>query len=117
MKTLLTAVALTLAVSLPGHAEVKPFPATFKQQKIETEGATLHVRVGGQGPAVVLIHGFGDTGDMWSPLAAELAKTHTVVVPDLRGMGLSSRPADGYDKRTQAADIRAVLSKLNIDHA
>ncbi|HEY9102357.1 alpha/beta hydrolase, partial [Chitinimonas sp.] len=47
----------------------------------------------------------------------ELAKTHTVVVPDLRGMGLSSRPADGYDKRTQAADIRAVLSKLNIDHA
>lgn len=117
MKTLLATLGLSLAVSLPSHAEVKPFPANFKLQKIATEGATLHVRVGGQGPAVVLIHGFGDTGDMWSPLAAELAKTHTVVVPDLRGMGLSSRPADGYDKRTQAADIRAVLSKLNIDHA
>jgi len=56
----------------------------------------------------VLIHGFGDTGDMWSPMAAELAKDHTVVVPDLRGMGLSSHPAGGYDKWTQAGDIRAV---------
>ncbi len=46
-----------------------------------------------RGPAVVLIHGFGDTGDMWAPLAAELARDHTVVVPDLRGMGplLTSR--------------------------
>jgi len=66
---------------------------------------------------VVLLHGFGDTGDMWAPLAAELARTHTVVVPDLRGMGLSSHPEGGYDKRTQAGDIRAVLTKLNIDQA
>jgi len=56
----------------------------------------------------VLIHGFGDTGDMWAPLAAELARVHTVVVPDLRGMGLSSHPPEGYDKRTEAADVRAV---------
>jgi len=57
----------------------------------------------------VLIHGFGETGDMWSPMAAALAKDHTVVVPDLRGMGLSSHPAGGYDKWTQAGDIRAVI--------
>jgi len=50
-------------------------------------------------------------------LAAELARDHTVVVPDLRGMGLSSHPADGYDKRTQAADVRAVLTQLGIDPA
>jgi len=43
--------------------------------------ATINVRVGGHGPASWLIHGFGDTGDMWSPMAAELAKDHTVVVP------------------------------------
>src|SRR5207244_6423872 len=61
--------------------------------------------------------GFGETGDMWSPMAAELAKDHTVVVPDLRGMGLSSHPAGGYDKLTQAGDIRAVLDKLGIDSA
>lgn len=54
---------------------------------------------------------------MWTPLAAELAKTHRVVVPDLRGMGLSARPRDGYDKKTQAADIRAVLANLGIDQA
>ena len=113
----LAATAIALALALPAAAAVQPFPKSFHAQQIQTEGATLHVVTGGQGPAVVLIHGFGDTGDMWSPLATELAKTHTVVVPDLRGMGLSSHPDGGYDKWTQAADIRAVLTKLGIDHA
>jgi len=93
------------------------FPPSFRTQDIQTDGATLHVRVGGQGPAVVLLHGFGDTGDMWAPLAADLAQDHTVVVPDLRGMGLSSQPPAGYDKRTQAADIRSVLTTLGLDRA
>ena len=106
-----------VALALPAAAQVHPFPASFRTQNIQTEGATLHVRVGGQGPAVVLLHGFGDTGDMWAPLAANLARDHTVVVPDLRGMGLSSRPAGGYDKRTQAADIRSVLTALGLDQA
>ena len=52
-----------------------------------------------------MLHGFADTGDMWAPLAAELAKDHTVIVPDLRGMGLSSHPEGGYDKKTQAGDV------------
>src|ERR1700736_1765900 len=54
---------------------------------------------------------------MWAPMAAELAQDHRVVVPDLRGMGLSSHPAGGYDKKTQAADIRSVLTQLGIDRA
>lgn len=90
------------------------FPAGFRREDIPTGDAALHVRIGGQGPGVVLLHGFGDTGDMWLPLAARLAADHTVVVPDLRGMGLSSHPADGYDKHTQAADIRAVLDRLGM---
>jgi len=106
-----------VALALPAAAQVHPFPASFRTQNIQTDGAKLHVRVGGQGPAVVLLHGFGDTGDMWAPLAADLARDHTVVVPDLRGMGLSSRPPGGYDKRTQAADIRSVLTTLGIDRA
>jgi pimeloyl-ACP methyl ester carboxylesterase len=93
------------------------FPASFHTQEIQTDGATIYVRVGGKGPAVVLLHGFADTGDMWAPMAAELARNHRVVVPDLRGMGLSSHPADGYDKKTEAADIRSVLTQLGIDHA
>src|SRR6478609_5066788 len=89
----------------------------FKAQKIITPaGAEIYVRSGGSGPGVVLLHGFGDTGDMWGPLAAELMKTHTVIVPDLRGMGLSSHPAGGYDKKTQAVDIRAVVTTLGFDH-
>jgi pimeloyl-ACP methyl ester carboxylesterase len=111
------AIVFAVVAALPAQAQVKPYPIGFRQQQIQTDGATLHVRVGGSGPAVVLLHGFGDTGDMWAPLAAALAKDHTVVVPDLRGMGLSSHPDRGYDKRTQAGDIRAVLTKLNIDRS
>jgi len=117
-KTLSLAVAAAaLSLSLSAHADVTPFPASFHTQEIQTEGASIHVVVGGQGPAVVLLHGFGDTGEMWSPLAAQLAQQHTVVVPDLRGMGLSSHPAGGYDKYSQAGDIRSVLAQLHIDHA
>src|SRR5271165_3562149 len=61
-------------------------------QDIQTNGTILHVRVGGQGPAAVLLHGYAETGDVWGPLAADLVHDHTIVVPDLRGMGLSSRP-------------------------
>src|SRR2546429_4866119 len=100
------------------HASAQSvFPANFRTQEIQADGATIHVRVGGQGPAVVLLHGFGDTGDIWALMAAELAHDHRVVAPDLRGMGFSSHPVDGYDKKTQAADIRSVLTQLGIDHA
>jgi pimeloyl-ACP methyl ester carboxylesterase len=113
----LLALILVAVASPTALAQVKPFPDDFRIDDIKTDAMTIHVRVGGRGPAVVLIHGFGDTGDMWAPLAAQLAHNHTVVVPDLRGMGLSSRPKDGYDKRTQAGDIGALLTQLKIDHA
>jgi pimeloyl-ACP methyl ester carboxylesterase len=106
-----------LSIALPAAAQVQRFPASFRTQDVQTDGATIHVRIGGQGPAVVLLHGFGDTGDMWVPLAEDLAHDHVVVAPDLRGMGLSSHPEGGYDKRTQAADIRSVLTQLGLDWA
>lgn len=96
---------------------VQPFPSGVRIEEIETDDATIHTRAGGQGPAVVMLHGFADTGDMWAPLVAELIAERTVVVPDLRGMGLSSHPADGYAKKTQAQDIARVLDKLGIDKA
>jgi len=96
---------------------MKPFPADFRFEQIETGGATIHTRIGGRGPAVVALHGFADTGDMWQPLAAQLVAIHTVIVPDLRGMGLSSQPAGGYDKKTQGVDIARVLDKLGIETA
>jgi hypothetical protein len=86
--------------SQTGHAEFT-FPKSFRTQNIATNGTKLHVRVGGSGPAVVLLHGYGETGDMWVPLAKDLARDRTVIVPDLRGMGLSAKPNGGYDKKTQ----------------
>ena len=103
-----------LTLMLSASAEVRPFPRGFHTEEIKTDGATIHVRVGGKGSAVVMLHGFGDTGDMWAPLAAALVKDHTVIVPDLRGMGLSSYPDTGYDKKTQALDIARVMDKLNV---
>jgi pimeloyl-ACP methyl ester carboxylesterase len=94
-----------------------PFPADFNFKEIPTNGAMIHVRVGGRGPAVVLLHGFADTGDMWAPMAADLAPDHTVVVPDLRGLGLSSKPAGGFDKKTQAGDVAGVMDTLGIGAA
>ena len=105
--------ALLLATS--ASAQVVPFGALFHTQEIATNGTTIHVRVGGRGPAVTLLHGYGETGDMWGALANDLAKDHTVVVPDLRGMGLSAHPAGGYDKKTQGGDVAGVLDALKIE--
>jgi pimeloyl-ACP methyl ester carboxylesterase len=115
--TQLLVAACAIAVSAPAMAQLQPFPSGFRVLDIETGGATIHVRVGGKGPAVVMLHGFGDTGDMWAPVAAAMAQGHTVVVPDLRGMGLSSHPDGGYDKKTQARDIARVLDFLSIAKA
>jgi pimeloyl-ACP methyl ester carboxylesterase len=91
------------------------FPSSFKTQEISTNSVTIHTRVGGAGPAVVLLHGYGETGDMWVPLAVDLARDHTVIVPDLRGLGRSSKPASGFDKKTQAGDVAGVLAALRIE--
>jgi len=106
-----------LILGSPAWAEVQPFPASFRTQMVETNGTSLYVRAGGTGPAVVMLHGFGDTGDMWAPIAARLAKDHTVIVPDLRGMGLSAHPDAGYTKKNQARDIAGVLDHFKIDKA
>ena len=91
------------------------FPPEFRTQQIATNGTSIHVRSGGAGPAVLLLHGYGETGDMWAPMAVDLARDHTVVVPDLRGMGLSAKPAAGFDKKRQGVDMAGVLDALSID--
>src|SRR5947207_6019649 len=93
------------------------FPMSFKTQEISTNSVTIHTRVGGAGRAVMLLHGYGETGDMWVPMAVDLARDHTLVVPDLRGMGLSAKPPSGFDKKTQAGDVAGVLDALRIDSA
>ena len=110
------AVLAALLIAAPALA-VEPFPAAFKTQAIKANGTEIYVRSGGSGPAVVLLHGFADTGDMWAPLARELVKDHTVIVPDLRGMGLSGHPDTGYAKVNQAKDIAGVMDALKVQKA
>jgi len=112
----LSAFFLSLA-ALTAAANIQPFPSSFSVQEIRANGTTVHVRVGGTGPAVVLLHGFGDTGDMWAPLAASLAADHTVIVPDLRSMGLSAVTDHGFEKMNQAKDIADVLDTLHVARA
>jgi pimeloyl-ACP methyl ester carboxylesterase/uncharacterized RmlC-like cupin family protein len=114
--TIATIVASTLLAE-PALPQSVPFPTGFSTRDVAVNGTTLHVRTGGEGPAVVLLHGYGETGDMWAALAADLARDHRVVVPDLRGMGLSARPAGGYDKKTQGEDVAGVLRELGIERA
>src|SRR3954467_13148911 len=74
-----------VANGTPASAAEFEFPDGFQARQIDVEGGTQYVRFGGQGPAVLLLHGFGDTGDMWVPLAKMLIEQHhTVIVPDLR---------------------------------
>ncbi len=113
----LAPVACAAVLATPTLAGIEAFPGNFHTQMVQTNGTSLYVRVGGQGPAVILLHGFADTGDMWAPLGAVLSKDHTVIVPDLRGMGLSAHPDSGYTKKNQAVDIAGVMDALQVKRA
>ncbi len=117
MQRIVLGVVLALALTLPAAAKIVPFPKSFQARMIAVNGTQLYVRSGGSGPAVLLLHGFGDSGDMWAPLAARLVKDHTVIVPDLRGMGLSAHPGTGYTKKNEALDIAAVMDALKVAKA
>ncbi len=84
---------------------------------LTSAGAELFVRSWGTGRPVILLGGVGESGDAWPPLVSALALSHTVLIPDLRGMGRSSKPRDGYDKRTQARDVRSMIGELGFDRS
>jgi haloacetate dehalogenase len=89
------------------------FPG-FEQRHIETSGATINLVTGGSGPPLLLLHGYPQTHVMWRKVALRLAQDFTVVVPDLRGYGDSSKPPAGdnfinYSKRALALDQVEVM--------
>ena len=92
----------------------------FKVEKVRTSGATLHTVIGGSGPPLLLIHGAPLTHLSWFRVAPELAKKYTVIAPDLRGYGDSSKPEDGenhvnYSKRTMAQDKIELMKHFGFD--
>src|SRR5256886_17631363 len=80
------------------RAQVPSFPADFKTRTISTRGAQIFVRVGGQGPAVVFLPGYGETGDLRGPPPPRLARGPTRHRPDPRGPGPSSHTPRGHHK-------------------
>ena len=89
----------------------------FLGKKIRTSGATINLEHGGSGPAVLLLHGYPETHAMWHKVAPELARDYTVVCPDLRGYGDSSKPRgmpdhSNYSKRAMAKDMVEVMAAL-----
>lgn len=92
------------------------FPG-FEQKRLAGDGADIFLRLGGSGPPLLLLHGYPQTHAMWHRLAGPLAERFTLVIPDLRGYGLSTGPEDNgdgyaYSKRAMARDFFAVMGAL-----
>lgn len=83
-------------------------------QTLRLARVELHVASAGSGTPVVLLHGWPQTWHEWRRVMPLLADRHRLIVPDLPGLGDSSRPADGYDKKTLAADLRQMCERLNL---
>ena len=86
----------------------------IKDRFANVNGVRLHYLVAGKGDPVILLHGYAQNSHMWRPLMAPLAKTHTIIAPDLRGFGQSSKPVTGFDKKTMAQDVHALAISLGL---
>lgn len=103
---------LALTTTITVHAQRQ-----ISDRFAEVNGVRLHYLTAGKGDPVILLHGYAQNSHMWRPLIPELAKTHTVIAPDLRGFGQSSKPSSGYYKKTMAQDIHALAISLGIKRA
>ncbi|MDM9627562.1 alpha/beta hydrolase [Rhizobium sp. S152] len=87
----------------------------LKRYGIYANGIRQHVVEAGEGPPVVLLHGFPETNFAWRFQIPVLAERYRVIAPDLRGYGETEKPATGYDKRNMALDLRELMRELQID--
>jgi pimeloyl-ACP methyl ester carboxylesterase len=110
--TTLTAAA---ASDRPAATPAEQMPAGFSEHKTQVAGTGIDYVIGGHGPTLVLIHGYPQTWYEWHDIMPALAQHYTVIAPDLPGAGRSDAPASGYDKKTMAAELHAVLVSLGKD--
>jgi pimeloyl-ACP methyl ester carboxylesterase len=101
----------------PGSASGAPrlpvgFTKTFKSRFVQANGIRQHVVIGGEGPPLLLIHGWPESWYAWRLLMPALAKNFTVIAVDQRGIGLTDKPQDGYDSATLASDLVALMDAL-----
>ena len=102
-------IILILTISLTPQAQTQ-----IKDRFANVNGVKLHYLVAGKGDPVILLHGYAQNSHMWRPLMVPLARTHTIIAPDLRGFGQSSKPMTGFDKKTMAQDVHVLATSLGL---
>ncbi|GGC77624.1 alpha/beta fold hydrolase [Undibacterium terreum] len=114
----LSVLALAAAlVTTSNHTAAAETASAFQSKDVQVNGVRIHYRIGGHGSPVVLLHGYAETSAMWNPIMDGLAKTHTVIVPDLRGAGASEKTVGGYDKKNMAKDIHELVAGVTSEPA
>lgn len=108
--------ALLLCTSSAGEAAAATKSAIESRTAV-ADGVKLHYLTSGQGPAVILLHGYAETSRMWRPLIPRLAQKFTVIAPDLPGIGDSDIPKSGLDMKSAAASIHALARSLGVESA
>jgi pimeloyl-ACP methyl ester carboxylesterase len=104
-----------LVLCFAGFSSAAPaadFGLGFGVRSVPVDGGTVSVTIGGNGPPVLLLHGYAETSRMWKPLANRLAPRFTVIAPDLPGIGDSSIPQSGIDMKTSAQRVHAAVRSL-----
>lgn len=114
LKLTVVFLAVVLAACFPAMAQTAAPAKTIDSGFSEVEGIKLHYLTAGNGPAVILLHGYAETSRMWRPLIPKLSDKFTVIAPDLPGIGESEIPKDGLDMKTAAIRIHALVKSLGI---
>ena len=110
------AILFLATLSVATHVKAESASVIMERYAV-ANGVKLHYLLAGKGSPVILLHGYAQNSHMWRPLMKELAKTHLVVAPDLRGFGDSAKAESGYDKKTMAQDVHALAQSLGIQKA
>lgn len=115
--TLLGSIALLLFFSKPNPVNATQATEAIASRMATVDGLKLHYLTAGKGPAVILLHGYTQTSRMWRPIIPLLAEKHTVIAPDLPGIGDSDIPQDGLDMKTAAIRIHLLVKSLGVEKA
>jgi pimeloyl-ACP methyl ester carboxylesterase len=102
----------TVATQATTDAELVASLPGFRNADVTVNGVKLHYVIGGEGSPVILLPGWPETWWSWHKIMPELARTHTVIALDIRGMGQSDKPADGYEKKRLASDVHELVEAL-----
>ena len=109
LSSALLLLVLTISAAAQGQTQIR-------DRFADVNGVKLHYLIAGKGDPVILLHGYAQNSHMWRPLMVEVAKSHLVIAPDLRGFGQSSKPTSGYYKKTMAQDVHALAQSLGFQH-